>query len=95
MIGNNVTGQGFSNVALLGLVMADQIKQVCKLIQEGPVNPVLINMMQQQILLAFHYWVVNRQCLGLPIDADDFTAAIALEQSLLMACLQEDEAIAD
>jgi hypothetical protein len=52
-------------------------------------------MMQQQILLAFHYWVVNRQCLGLPIDADDFTAAIALEQSLLMACLQEDEAIAD
>jgi hypothetical protein len=89
-----VTNQGFINVVLLGLVTADQIKQVCKLIREG-VPPVPINMMQQQMLLSFHYWVVNRQRLGLPVDADDFTAILAFEQSQLMVRLQEDEALAD
>jgi hypothetical protein len=90
-----VTDQGFTNVALLGLVTADQIKQVCKLIRESPINPIPINMMQQQMLLALRYWVVNRQRLGLPVDAEEFTAIIAFEQSQLMVRLQEDEALAD
>jgi hypothetical protein len=89
-----VTNQGFINVTLLGLVTTDQIKQVCKLIREG-VRPVPINMLQQQMLLSFCYWVVNRQRLGLPVDADDFTAVLAFEQSQLMVRLQEDEALAD
>ncbi len=40
-----VVSQGFVNVALLGLMTADQVKQVCKLIREDPVNPVPINML--------------------------------------------------
>jgi len=47
------------SVALLGLVTADQIKQLCKLIREDANNPVPINMLQQQMLLAMHHWVVN------------------------------------
>jgi hypothetical protein len=90
-----VTDQGFINAALLSLFMADQIKQVCKLIREDPVNPIPINMMQQQMLLAFCYWVVNHQRLGLLDDAVDFMATIAFKQSQLMVCLQEDEAVAD
>jgi hypothetical protein len=69
-----VVSQGFVNVALLGLMTADQVKQVCKLIREDPVNPVPINMLQQQMLLAFRFWVVNRQRLGLAVNADEFTA---------------------
>ncbi len=90
-----VTAQGFVNVALLGLVTADQIKQVCKLIREDPNNPVTINMLQQQMLLALRFWVVNRQRLGLAVDAEEFTAITAFEQSQLMVRLQEDEAVAD
>ncbi len=58
-------------------------------------NPVPINMLQQQLLLAFRYWVVNRQRLGIPVDADEFTAITAFEQSQLMVHIQEDDAIAD
>ncbi len=90
-----VTAQGFVNVALLGLVTADQIKQVCKLIREDPNNPVTFNMLQQQMLLAFRFWVVNRQRLGLAVDAEEFTTITAFEQSQLMVRLQEDEAVAD
>jgi uncharacterized membrane protein YgcG len=92
---NAISNQGFSNVALLGLITSDQVKQVCKLIREDPVTPVPINMLQQQMLLAFRFWVVNRQRLGLPVDAEDFTAITAFEQSQLMVRLQEDEAVAD
>ncbi len=92
---NAITNQGFSNAALLGLITPDQVKQVCKLIREDPVTSVPINMLQQQMLLAFRFWVVNRQRLGLPVDAEDFTAITAFEQSQLMVRLQEDEAVAD
>jgi len=69
------------SVALLGLVTADQIKQLCKLICEDSNNPVPINMLQQQMLLALQHWVVNQQRLGLQVNAYAFTAAIAFEQS--------------
>jgi hypothetical protein len=49
-------------------------------------------MLQQQMLLAMCHWVVNRQRLGLLVDADEFSAITAFEQSQLMVCLQEDEA---
>ena len=52
-------------------------------------------MLQQQMLLAFRFWVVNHQRLGLAVDAQEFTAITAFEQSQLMVRLQEDEAVAD
>ena len=87
--------QGFVNVALLGLMTPDQVKQVCKLIGEDAANPIPINMLQQQMLLAFHYWVVNHQCLGLAVNANEFTAITAFEQAQLMVRLLEAEAVAD
>jgi hypothetical protein len=84
-----VVAQGFISVALLGLVTADQIKQLCKLIREDANNPVPINMLQQQMLLAMHHWVVNWQYLQ--AETDDFTAVIAFKQSQWMVRLQEDE----
>jgi len=53
-----VIAQGFNTMSLLGLVTSDQIKQVCKLIHESPNNPVPINIVQQQLLLAMRYWVL-------------------------------------
>jgi hypothetical protein len=50
-----VVAQGFTNFALLGLVTSDQIKQVCKLIREDAVNPVPINIFQQQMLLVMRH----------------------------------------
>ena len=90
-----VVAQGFNTMSLLGLVTGDQIKQVCKLIRESPNNPVPINIVQQQMLLAMRYWVVTRQRLGLPVVATDFTAATAYEQSQLMVRLHEDESTTD
>jgi hypothetical protein len=37
-----VVAQGFTNIALLGLVTSNQIKQVCKLFREDADNPVPI-----------------------------------------------------
>jgi hypothetical protein len=90
-----VVAQGFNTMSLLGLVTSDQIKQVCRLIRKSPNNPVPINFVQQQLLLAMHYWVVTRQRLGLPVVATAFTAATAYEQSQLMVRLQEDESTTD
>jgi hypothetical protein len=90
-----VVAQGFTNIALLGLVTSDQVKQVCKLIREHVANPVPINIIQQQLLLAIRHWVINRQRLGLDVNADDFMAIIAYEQSQIMVCLQEDDTAAD
>jgi hypothetical protein len=87
-----VVAQGFVSIALLGLVTSNQIKQLCKLIREDANNPVPINMLQQQMLLAMRHWVVNCQRLALLVDADEFSAITAFEQSQLMVHLQEDEA---
>jgi len=82
-----VVAQGFISMALLSLVTAYQMKQLCKLIHENADNPVPINMLQQQILLSMWHWVVNRQRLGLPVDPDEFTAIIALSNlRLWCAC---------
>jgi hypothetical protein len=90
-----VVGQGFTNITLLGLVTSNQIKQVCKLIREDAVNPVPINIFQQQMLLVMRHWTVNRQRLGLTVNANDFTAIMAYEQSQLMVRLKEDEDATD
>jgi hypothetical protein len=54
-----------------------------------------INIIQQQMLLAMRHWVIHRQRLGLDVNAGDFTAVIAHEQSQIMVRLQEDDAAAD
>ena len=53
-----IVAQGFNTMSLLGLVTSDQITQVCKLIHKSPNNPVPINIVQQQLLLAMRYWVL-------------------------------------
>jgi hypothetical protein len=47
------------------------------------------------MLLAMRHWTVNRQRLGLTVNANDFTAIMAYEQSQLMVRLKEDEDAAD
>jgi hypothetical protein len=90
-----IVGQEFVSMALLGLVTSDQITQLCKLICEDANNPVPINMLQQQMLLAMCHWAVNRQRLSLLVEAEEFNAITAFEQSQLMVCLQEDEAVSE
>jgi hypothetical protein len=77
-----VAMQGFTNITLLGLVTRNQIKQVCKLIQEDADDPVPINIIQQQMLLTMHHWTVNCQHLGLTVSATDFTDSLVLKRPL-------------
>jgi hypothetical protein len=56
------------------------------------VDPIMITVMQEQLLQGMHFWVTNHQRLGLPVEAEDFTTATAFEQTALMTPMTEDEA---
>jgi hypothetical protein len=51
------------NIAMIGLLTADQISKMCKHIENQPVNPLVIMTVQEQLLLSLRYWVAGRQCL--------------------------------
>jgi hypothetical protein len=43
---------GCRNIMMIGLLTADQVSKICKRINTRPVNPIEINMIQEQLLLA-------------------------------------------
>ncbi len=53
------------NIAMLGLLSVDQLSKMCKWLDHWPINPVWITTVQEQLLLAMRYWVVNKQRLQL------------------------------
>jgi hypothetical protein len=55
----------------------------------------MITVMQEQLLQEIHFWVTNRQRLGLPVEAEEFTTATASGQTALMTRMHEDEAKVD
>ncbi len=55
------------------------------------VNPIIIIMLQEQLLLGLRFWVENNQWLQLHIVAEDFTITIALNQVQKMRQQAEDD----
>jgi hypothetical protein len=86
---------GCFNVAMIGLLTADQISKMCKRIESRALNPVVITTVQEQFLLSLRHWVVHKQRLQDPINPNDFTLVTALNQAQLMRQQQEDEARMD
>jgi len=86
---------GCVNVAMIGLLTADQISKMCKRIESRAANPIIITTMQEQFLLSLRHWVVNKQRLQEPVNPNDFTLVTALNQTQLMQQQAEDEAKMD
>jgi len=86
---------GCINMAMLGLLTSSQVSKLCKRIETRAVNPIHINTIQEQLLLAMRSWVINRQRLQLPVEANEFTMIIALNQAQILRQQMEDEARAD
>jgi len=86
---------GCINIAMLGLLTSSQVSKLCKRIETRPVNPIHINTIQEQLLLAMRSWVINRQRLQLPVEANQFTMIVALNQAQILRQQMEDEARAD
>jgi hypothetical protein len=75
---------GCSNIAMLGILSASQIAKLCKRISTRVDNPLAITSVQEQMLLALRFWVVNRQRLQQPIDAAEVTLALIILRLQLM-----------
>jgi hypothetical protein len=75
---------GCLNVAMLGLLSASQITKLCKRVSTRTDNPLAITSVQEQMLLALRFWIVNRQRMQLPINAADITPALIMMQAQLM-----------
>jgi hypothetical protein len=86
---------GCVNIAMVGLLSADQISRTCKRIGTRAENPILINTVQEQLLLALRFWVVSKQRLHLPLNTQEFTMYTALNQAQLMRQQLEDDARLD
>jgi len=86
---------GCINIAMMGLLSADQVLKTCKRIATRTVNPIQINTVQEQLLLGLCFWVTQRQQLHQPIVTGDFTMFTALNQAQLMRQQAEDDARLD
>jgi len=82
-------------MAMLGLLSATQVSKICKQTETRPINPIRINTVQEQLLLAMRFWVIERQRLQLPVDATQFNMIVALNQAQIMRQQAEDDARSD
>jgi hypothetical protein len=83
---------GMIHIAMFGMLAAADIARICKVMHTRAIDPIMITVMQEQLLQGMRFWVTNRQRLGLPVEAEDFTTATAFEQTALMTRMIEDEA---
>jgi hypothetical protein len=83
---------GMVHVAMFGMLAAADIARICKVMHTRAIDPIMITVMQEQLLQGMRFWVTNRQRLGLPVEAEDFTTATAFTQTALMMQMAEDKA---
>lgn len=86
---------GCTNVTMLGLLAVEQVFKVCKEIQNRTINPILVSTIQEQLLLALHYGVTNKQRLHKPVNAASITAVEIFNQAQVLSRILEDECISD
>jgi hypothetical protein len=86
-----IAASGCTNIAMMGLLPADQINKICKRLGTRAVQPITLSAIQEQLLLAMRFWVASLQRLQQPVEADLFTALLALNQAQIMRQTMEDE----
>jgi hypothetical protein len=84
-----------TNIAMLGILPSDQIRQICKRLRTRAVDPVPITAIQEQLLQAMRFWVAGLQRFQQIVDPALFTTALALNQAQVMQQALEDEARVD
>jgi hypothetical protein len=90
-----IVSSGCINIAMIGLLPADQISRICKQISTRAANPITISAIQKQLLQAMQFWVANLQRLQQQVVANTFTTVLALNQAQLMRQMLEDDSRAD
>jgi hypothetical protein len=90
-----IAASGCINMAMMGLLSADQISKICKRLSTRAANPIVLSAIQEQLLLAMRFWVANLQRLQQPIIADRFTTVLALNQAQMMRQSLKDDSRAD
>ncbi len=76
-----IAASGCTNIAMMGLLPAEQVNRICKCLATRAVDPITLSAIKEQLLLAMRFWVANLQRLQQPVDADVFTALLALNQA--------------
>lgn len=78
---------GFNSMYNLLIYSKDQIKRVCTVLRERPVNPLNISLEQEQFLTAMRFWVKTRVCTNRTIDPQLFTRDVAVSEAIKMDCI--------
>jgi hypothetical protein len=76
---------------MLGLLSASQITKLCKRISTRTDNPLAITSVQEQMLVALRFWIVNRQRMQLQINVAEITLALMTQAQLMNQELEEVE----
>jgi hypothetical protein len=76
-----IQASGCVNAAMMGLLSSEQISHICKRLATRAVDLIPLPAMQEQLLLALHFWVAKQQWLQQIIAIDNFTVALALNQA--------------
>jgi hypothetical protein len=81
---------GFNAMFNLMIYSKDQIKRVCTVIREDPVNPIPMSMEQEQLLTAMRHWAKTRVHTNRDIDPELFTCDVAISEAIKMVNVTEE-----
>jgi hypothetical protein len=85
-----LNAHGINGMYNLMIYSKDQIKRVCTVIRERPVNPLHISIEQEQFLTAMRHWVKSRVRTNRSIDPNLFTRDTAIAESIKMVNIAEE-----
>ena len=80
--------QGLDSILSLLMLTENDVKQMVKVLRD---NGIIVPYMAQQHLQVMRYWTKHMTHLGVPVDADMFTLAVAEVFGLKMLAEQADK----
>lgn len=81
---------GFNSMFNLLIYSKEQIKRLCTVLREHPVNPLNISLEQEQFLTAMRFWVKTHVCTNRTIDPQLITCDVAVSEAIKMVNQAEE-----
>jgi hypothetical protein len=81
---------GFTSMYNMMIYSKEQIKRVCTVLRERPLNPLVITIEQEQLLTTMQNWVKTRVRLNQNIDPQLFTRDVAIAEAIKMVNIAEE-----
>jgi hypothetical protein len=81
---------GFTGMYGMMIYSKEQIKRVCTVIRDRPVNPLHISIEQEQLLTAMRHWVKLRVRTNRSIESNLFTRDVAIAEAIKMVNIAEE-----